>query len=89
MVTRLLNLSGLYLGEEGQIMLAGQGNPEGFWEHRGLIDINDGVLSELGGGWDFPPVFQDGWENLPALDPWRAKASEMIAGLRNHAVWGW
>src|SRR5215813_13113765 len=55
MVARLLNLAGVYLGREDELIPANQGNPEGHWEHARLVEINDAILSELGGGWDCPP----------------------------------
>jgi hypothetical protein len=89
MVARMLNLSGLYLGEEDDILPAGLHNPEGYWENRNFLAINDGVLNELGAGWDFPPELQVGWESNPTLVPWKTKAATLVKQFSMRSFWGW
>ncbi len=36
-------------------MRARDDNPAGFWEHVGLMEVNDALLERLGGAWDAPP----------------------------------
>jgi hypothetical protein len=55
MVARVLNLCGLDLGPEHSIVAPAADNPDGFWEHRKLQEINEAILEELGGAWDRPP----------------------------------
>src|SRR5262249_23640698 len=55
MVARLLNLCGLYLGEDEDLMPSAADNPEGFWENLHFVDLNEKILSALQGGWDMPP----------------------------------
>jgi predicted nucleic acid-binding Zn-ribbon protein len=55
MVARILNLCGLDLGPEQSIVAPAADNPDGFWEHRKLQEINEAILEELGGAWDRPP----------------------------------
>jgi predicted nucleic acid-binding Zn-ribbon protein len=55
MVARILNLCGLDLGPEHSIVAPAADNPDGFWEHRKLQEINEAILEELGGAWDRPP----------------------------------
>ena len=54
MISRLLNLAGLYLGEPADLMPPVDHNPDGFWENRKFMTLNDELLNELGGGWDCP-----------------------------------
>jgi hypothetical protein len=54
-VTRVVNLLGVPIGRAEKLMLARDDNPAGFWEHVGLMDVNDAVLARLGGAWDAPP----------------------------------
>ncbi len=48
MVTRLLNLCGLEIGPQRDLLGPRSSNPEGFWENRRFIRINDAVLREQG-----------------------------------------
>jgi len=54
MVARVLNLSGLYLGQESELFAGRPDNPEGFFEHIGLHEINDRVLEAFNASWDVP-----------------------------------
>src|SRR4051812_46248926 len=54
-VTRVVNLLGVPIGRPERLMIARDDNPAGFWEHGGLMDVNDALLARLGGSWDAPP----------------------------------
>ena len=54
-VSRMLNLLGVYLGPEQAMCPAGHDNRKGYWEHQGLVMLNDAVLARYGGRWDLPP----------------------------------
>jgi hypothetical protein len=87
LVARALNLCGLYLGGEQAIMPPGPGNPDGYWEHLGIVALNDALLEHFGGGWDSRPANPD-WAS-PELGHFRAKACELIESLDGHPCWGW
>jgi hypothetical protein len=57
-VTRVVNLLGVPIGRMDRLMAPQADNPEGFWEHLALMDVNDKVLARLGGSWDAPPAFE-------------------------------
>ena len=89
MVTRLLNLNGLYLGPDDALMPPhAEDNPRGYWEHLEISALNDALLEELGGSWNQPPAMQPGWHQEPALDALRQRARTLIAGFDEHALWG-
>ena len=52
MVARLLNLCGLYLGPESELSPPAPDNPEGYWENKHFVGINDRILAHLDAGWD-------------------------------------
>jgi hypothetical protein len=54
-VTRVVNLLGVPIGRAERLMVAREDNPAGFWEHVGLMHVNDALLARLGGSWDAPP----------------------------------
>jgi hypothetical protein len=89
MVTRLLNLAGVYLGEHEELTGASPDNADGHWENRGFVALNDEVLETLGGGWDMPTRFPVGWESDPAFAPIRARASVLVESISDHPRWGW
>ena len=51
MIARLLHLCGVDLGPVGELRVAGPDNEQGFWENPRFVEINDGLLAQLGGGW--------------------------------------
>jgi hypothetical protein len=94
LTTRVLNLAGVYLGPERELLgkelhqLAGEGesvlarardtNPEGFWEHYRIMRLNERILRALGGNWREPPELPPGWETSDALAAEREEAQVLI-----------
>jgi hypothetical protein len=73
-----LKLLGVSLGVGDRLMAPGPDNPAGYWENRDIKELNDELLSRLGGSWDQPPVLDRGWELDPSLGPLRARASDVL-----------
>jgi len=89
MVARVLNLSGLYLGQESELFAGRPDNPEGFFEHIGLHEINDRVLEAFNASWDVPGSLPDTWESDPRLGPIYDDAKKLITSFDGHGAWGW
>lgn len=95
LTARLLQLAGVYLGPEEELLgpelhqLAGAGdqvlekarqsNPGGHWEHYRLMRLNERILRSLGGNWREPPPMPAGWESSAELDGLRDEAASLIA----------
>jgi hypothetical protein len=89
LVSRALNVLGLYLGPEEHLMRPSTDNPAGHWENRGIKEVNDEILSILGGSWSEPPPLPAGWERSPALAAPRRRAREVIEGdFSESELWG-
>lgn len=90
MTTRLLNLLGVDLGPEGALMEAVEGdNPRGYWEPKGLIELNDEILAVLGGTDIDPPALEPGWERTAALAPLRDRARQLLEdAFGDSSLWG-
>jgi len=88
MLARLLHSCGLYLGPDSDLWPGRADNPDGFWENRCFVALNDEVLNELGGAWDLPPKAEETF-NDRRLDPLRVKAQLLIEGFDSARVWGW
>jgi len=89
MVARLLNLCGLYLGPEEELVKPGFDNPEGFWENNRFMAINEELLVQLGGDWDYPPEPSEGWEAKPEIVRFKEMAVELAGSFHGHEPWGW
>jgi hypothetical protein len=89
MVTRLLNICGLYLGEENDLLEPDERNTRGYWENKHFMNLNDDVLYKLGGSWCFPPRVIEGWEKRSEFNTLRDRASVLINELSRQNFWGW
>jgi hypothetical protein len=66
-VTRVANLLGADIGKD--ILLPGQGNSEGFWEHHEAMQTNHYLLEAFGRTWFDIRSLPQGWqEQQPGLD---------------------
>lgn len=92
---RVLNLLGVDLGDEDELMPAATANnPTGFWEHQGIADLNEQILATLGDAprqrWRRPPRLDPGWERDPRLEGHRQAARSMLReSFSGKAFWGW
>ena len=89
LVSRLLNVLGVYLGPEEHLMRPSSDNPAGHWESRPIKEINDEILSILGGSWEEPPPLPAGWERGPELAAPRRRARKVIeSDFAESELWG-
>jgi hypothetical protein len=89
MVARLLNLCGVHLGLQSDMMPPLPDNPEGYWEHVKLVALNNDLLAQLGGGWDYPPPIPSSWCEDDDLVRLRRQADVILDELRGYELWGW
>ncbi len=89
MVARLLNRCGVSLGPDRELLPAAPDNPEGFWENRRFLAVNEVILSKLGGSWVHPPRFVPGWEAAAPFAPVLSHARALAASFAREGVWGW
>jgi len=90
LVSRILNLLGVYLGPQERILPPAPDNPKGFWEHHPIMALNDEILARLGGSWHEPPAFPPGWETAPQLADLRQRARAILQeDFATAELWGW
>jgi len=90
LIASLLHDSGLDLGPETDLLPPAEDNPEGFWESRSFLKLNDAILKELGGVWDRPPRMRPaGWEIEPRFHWLREQALRQARRFRGREPWGW
>jgi hypothetical protein len=89
-VSRMLNLLGVYLGTPQSVSDIDANNPKGYWEHRPVVVLNDAILARFGGRWDEPPAFPPSWPHDPRLQDLREKARQLLTEhFEAEPVWGW
>ena len=89
MIMRLLNLCGLYMGPEQDIIRPSRDNPSGFWENSKFLLLNEELLAHLGASWDLPPS-ADKAAALSSLElPTRITAEHLIRQFEGKEPWGW
>ena len=98
LTTNILNLLGVDLGPEDELMPAQPGqNPAGFWEHERLASFNEELLAAVserqfreGEGWREAVPPEPGWESGPAAAELRDRARELVSSsFGGSALWGW
>ncbi|MFP4585734.1 MAG: sulfotransferase family protein, partial [Desulfococcaceae bacterium] len=85
----MLNLCGLYLGDDSEMLGSMPSNPKGHWENVPLMNINRELLLAFGGAWDFPPDMVFGWEKRKMVEGVRRKALEYTKKFEGREPWGW
>jgi hypothetical protein len=88
-ITQLLYRCGLYLGPEKMLFSAREDNPEGFWEHRGFVALNERILELYGAGWDLPPSLEPEWHLEGQLHDVREDARRLVDRFAGQGRWGW
>lgn len=90
MIANLLHACGLDLGPEKDFLPPAPNNPEGFFESRSFLRLNDAILKELGGSWDDPPRLDDAdWENGPDIRRLYERAGDLVRRFDGREPWGW
>jgi hypothetical protein len=88
MLANVLRMGGLYLGPERALVATRVGNPDGHWENRKLVALNDEVLAQLGGWWAEPPTMRAS-ARLTLLSAQKKKAKQLLNEFAGHSWWGW
>ena len=87
MVTRLMGQLGVDLGPSEDLLAGVEGdNPNGYFEPRWTIAINDAILATFGGSYEAPPALPRGWAHTPSSTPFarrRATGSAMRSASRH------
>jgi hypothetical protein len=88
MVAEILRTSGVYLGEDDELLPSSRFNPRGYFENRAFVALNDEILAALGGAWDRPPRIRFPWAR-GRLEPLRTRACALANAMQARAPWGW
>lgn len=90
LTARILNLAGVYLGPEDELLWHRASNARGHWESRPMLRFNEWLLRSLGGSWRTPPAMPPGWERSEALAAEREMARRFVEDtFGRRGLWGW
>jgi Sulfotransferase family len=98
LTANVINVLGVELGPEDELMPPQPAqNPAGFWEHEGLVQLNEDVLASVserpirgGQGWRETILPPDDWHCRASLAPLRYRARELLSrAFGGSGRWGW
>ena len=90
LTARLLNLCGVDLGPEDELLSGLPSNPDGHWENKSMMRFNEWLLRSLGGTWRNPPEPAAGWELTRTLAEEREMARRFLeTAFGDRELWGW
>lgn len=90
LIAGALQLAGVDLGPEEQLMSPKGDNPKGFFENLDVVQVNDDLLAQLGGSWQDPAPVADGWHLWEDVQIYRQRIRELVEqqfGDAEHAAW--
>jgi len=81
-VAKALHSLGVVLGDD--LLGATQDNPKGYWEHRGIVELNQRILAELGCNWfSLKVLSDDDFLSLPST--YYQEAGRLLQALQAQA----
>jgi hypothetical protein len=95
LLANILNASGVFLGEDRELMPPNSGNPDGYFENQKIVTINDRILESAGAAWDYLTPLQTSPDWLEtAWSLVSREASDVLSDLAANASaaqrrWGW
>lgn len=90
LVARLLNIAGLYLGDEDDFYPASESNVRGHWEHLAFLEGDEAFLESLGGTHLEPPMLTGNWMSSPEANEFGKRIKSEVASIfEGQPVWGW
>ena len=87
-LTRVVHLLGAAVPAPGDL-LTDYDNPDGHWESRALVAMNDRVLDLFGRSWDFPPRLPAGWERSARAEALLPELGTAFAASFPQTPWIW
>ena len=85
LITHLLHVCGLDLGQERDIITPRAKEPRAYWENDRFVRLNEQILREMGVSWDKPPKkFVP-----PSLADLKLAAEQLVSEFDGCPFWGW
>lgn len=78
LVAQIVRAWGASAGRDDELARADEHNPDGYWEHAPLVQLNDDLLRSLGACWFCPPPDAEALVELSSDAAWRARALDLL-----------
>lgn len=90
MLSGMLNIMGVHLGDSNRLMEAQQDiNAKGFWERNDIVSIHEEVFARLGTSWQGITSFPENWQLDDRLLDSRKKLMDIFSSeFIRHTIWG-
>lgn len=88
-IARCINLLGLSIGREDDLVAADGGNERGYWESASLVRINDEILAAWEATWFAPPHWSPRWYEDARLAGLRVRAAQQLDWVFGKSEWVW
>jgi hypothetical protein len=89
MIIRILNICGVYIGGEDELVGAGDGNQKGHWEHKEILEINEAILKIFNGSVVDIPNFPENWQKDERLSGLYTKGKLFVEKMNKRSdLWG-
>ena len=89
MLTKILNICGMNIGSDDELIPAHESNPKGHFEHIDFLNINIEILELLDGNTFVLPVVKENWEFDSKLNPLLEKAKKIVDRMnQKYILWG-
>lgn len=86
-LTRGLQGLGIFLGDD--FLNAQPDNPTGYWENKGIVDLNERLLAVLGLNWESISLIDDLQWQRPEVQALSAEATAYLEShFLHHPLWG-
>lgn len=89
-LSRVVNLLGAYIGEESDLVPKSRFNPEGYWEHKSIIDLHDRILNHFNTSWHMARPLPEKWHLRAEMKPFRVELVDIIKKkFEGQKLWMW
>lgn len=89
-IARGVNLLGVYLGEENDLLPPAPDNVEGVWERRDVVDFHNRLLAHFSASWHSLMILPEGWNSIDAVKPFREELTKLVRkAFGDRVLWGW
>jgi GT2 family glycosyltransferase/glycosyltransferase involved in cell wall biosynthesis len=87
--TRLLNLMGLHVPPDDELIAPDEENVRGYWESLALTELDERLLAALGAPWFAPPAAAEVSDRLSELADFLPSARQLAEEVLGAAPWVW
>jgi hypothetical protein len=90
LVTKALQFLGVHLGDLHDFIPPDHTNPDGFWENKHIVGIQQLVFQKLGWSWDGTNLLPPDWKSRSELVMLRDQLKQYISeNFAHKPLWGW